>query len=249
MSNISIKTSNEISIMAENGKLLREVLIALENEVRPGITTAFLDEMAEELIHEKGGTPSFKGYQGFPASICTSINEEVVHAFPGDRVLQEGDIISIDAGLFKNGFHSDSAITVPVGTISKEAETLMKMTKKALMKGIKAVKPGVRFGAIGNAIERFLEPYGYGIVRDLVGHGIGKELHEEPQIPNYGKKISGEIIRPGMVFAIEPMITLGTYLVTIDNINWVVKTADGSLSAHYEHTVAVTENGARILTL
>lgn len=248
MSNIIVKTPEEIEIIRQNGSILHTVLHTLAEEAKPGVTTQDLDYIAYDLITTSGGTPSFKGYQGFPASICASVNDEVVHGIPNDRELQEGDILSIDCGVYKNEFHSDSAITIAIGSISEEAEHLMNATKKALYKAINAVKPGKHVGIIGNTVESYITPLGYGIVRDLVGHGLGRDIHEMPQIPNFGSKLAGEIIQPGMVFAIEPMITNGSHHVHIDRTDWVVKTIDGSLSAHFEHTIAVTETGARILT-
>ena len=248
MNNVHIKTPEEIEIIAENGKVLHNVLQTLASATKPGVTSLELNEIAEQIIAEAGATPSFKGYQGFPAAICASINDEVVHGIPDDRILQEGDIISIDAGVYKNGFHSDSAITVAVGKISKEAQKLMDVTKKALHMGIKVARPGERLGLIGYTIQTFVEKEGYGVVRELVGHGIGRDLHEEPSVPNYGSRDGGMILKEGMVIAIEPMITLGDYRVKMNHREWVVKTLDGELSAHFEHTLAITSKGARILT-
>jgi len=248
MRQVPIKTPEEIEIIAENGEILHNVLSTLEKEIRPGITSLFLDELAEDLIKQAGATASFKGYQGFPASICASINEEVVHGIPDERELKNGDIISIDAGVYKNDFHSDSAITVPVGTISDKTQKLLDVTRKSLYRGIKALKPGIKLGYLGHVIQTYIEKNNYGVVRELVGHGIGREIHENPAIPNYGNRNNGIKVEKGMVFAIEPMVTIGDYHVDIGREEWVVTTVDGSLSAHYEHTVAITENGARILT-
>jgi len=248
MSHIHLKSPEEIEIIAENGKILHNVLHTLAAHVKPGVTSLELDELAEQIISDAGATASFKGYQGFPGTICASLNDEVVHGIPDDRVLQNGDIISIDSGVYKNGFHSDSAITVAVGTISKEAQQRMDITKKALHMGIKVAKPGIHLGLIGYTIQTFVEKYNYGVVRELVGHGIGRDVHEEPSVPNYGRRDSGIIIEEGLVIAIEPMITLGDFRIKMNHTDWEVKTLDGKLAAHFEHTIAITEKGARILT-
>lgn len=248
MTHIQLKTPEEIEIIAQNGAILHNVLESMAQAVKPGVTPLFLDNLAETIIKDAGAEASFKGYQGFPATICASVNDEVVHGIPDDRVLQNGDIISLDAGVYKNGFHADSAITVAVGTISKEAEELMRVTKKSLYKGIKVIKPGIKLGLIGHTIQQYVEKHNFGVVRELVGHGIGREIHEEPAVPNYGNQKSGITLEAGMVIAIEPMVTQGDFRVSMNRRDWVVKTLDGSLSAHYEHTIAVTEKGPRILT-
>ncbi len=246
---ISIKSPEEIEIMAEGGKILAKVMADLEKNVRPGITTEELDRLAESLILKSGGKCSFKGYQNFPACLCTSINEEIVHALPSSRILKEGDIISLDLGLFWKGFHSDMAITLPVGKVSPEALRLIRVTKKALKRGIKKVRPGNTIGDIGNTIQRYVESQGFNVVRDLCGHGIGKELHEDPQILNFGKRKSGPEIKEGMVLCLEPMVTVGSWKLKKSRDNYGYETEDGSLSCHFEHTVAVTKDGAKILTV
>jgi len=245
---IKIKSPEEIKIMAEGGKILASIMKELEKKVRPGITTKELDRFAESLILKSGGKCSFKGYQDFPACLCTSINEEIVHAVPSNRVLKEGDIISLDLGILYKGFHTDMAITIPVGKIDPEVQRLMRVTKKALKRGIKKVRPGNTFGDIGNTIQRYVESQGFNVVRDLCGHGIGKELHEEPKILNYGKRHSGEEIKEGMVFCLEPMVTMGDWKIKRTKNGFGYETQDGSLSAHFEHMVAVTKNGCYVLT-
>lgn len=243
-----IKSAQEIAIMAEAGKKLRSVLEALRQEVRPGITTLMLDQIAEKLILESGAKVSFKGYQGYPFTLCASVNDQVVHAFPNTNILKEGDIVSLDLGLIWQGWQSDSAITVPVGKVSKEVERLVVVTEEALWKGIAEIKPGNTVGDIGAAVQEHAERAGYGVVRTLTGHGIGRKLHEAPAIPNYGKRHKGLQLQKGMVIAVEPMITMGDYEVDIDEVNWAVTTRDGSLAAHFEHTIAITEQGHRVLT-
>jgi len=246
---ISIKTKEEIEIMAEGGKLLAKIMKELEKQVRPGITTKELDKVAEDLILKSGGKCSFKGYEGFPACLCTSINEEIVHAIPSERKIKEGDILSLDIGMRYKGYHSDMAITVPVGKIDYEVARLIRVTKKALKRGIKKVRPGNTIGDIGNTIQRYVESQGFNVVRDLCGHGIGKELHEEPQILNFGKRKSGPEIKEGMVLCLEPMVTVGDWKLKKSKDGFGYETKDGSLSCHFEHTIAVTENGAKILTV
>ncbi len=243
-----IKSEQEITIMAEAGQKLKYVLSELRKAAKPGITTLDLDALAEKLIVEQGAEVSFKGYQGYPFTLCTSVNDEVVHTFPSDRVLEEGDIIGLDLGLIWKGWQSDSAITVGIGKIVKEAERLLQITEESLWKGIAQVKPGNTVGDIGAAVQEHAEKAGYGVVRTLTGHGIGQKLHEPPAIPNFGKRNKGFPLQQGMVIAIEPMITMGHYDVTIDPNNWTVRTKDGSLAAHFEHTIAITKNGHRVLT-
>ena len=243
-----IKTQKEIEIMAEGGKILAKIMKELEKRVQPGITTKELDSLAEELILKAGGKCSFKGYEGFPACLCTSINEEIVHVVPSDRVLKEGDIISLDLGIFYKGFHTDMAVTLPVGKVLPEAQRLIRVTKKALKRGLKKVRVGNTFGDVGNTIQRYVESQGFNVVRDLCGHGIGKELHEEPKILNYGKRHSGEEIKEGMVFCLEPMVTAGDWKIKKTSDGYGYQTADASLSAHFEHTIVVTKNGFQILT-
>lgn len=241
--------------MAEGGRILARIMEKLANHVRPGITTQELNFLAEEMILKEGGKCSFKGYKEkgysnrpFPACLCTSINEEIVHMVPSKRVLKEGDIISLDLGLFYKGFHTDMAITLPVGKVKPEVLRLIRVTKKALKRGLKKVKPGNTFGDIGNAIQRYVEKQGLNVVRELCGHGIGRQLHEEPQILNYGERHSGELIKEGMVFCIEPMVTMGNWHIKRAKDGFGYQTKDGSLSAHFEHTVAITRRGYKILT-
>lgn len=217
-------------------------------EVKAGMTTNDLDRRAEGLIREHGAQPAFKGYNGFPKVLCASVNEEVVHGIPDDRALKEGDIVGLDFGVVVDGWYGDSAVTVPIGKVSSEAQKLMKITEECLFKGIEAAVPGNKLGDIGFAIQSHAEKNGYGVVRDFVGHGIGRALHEEPQVPNFGKKGNGLIIEPGMVLALEPMITAGTYKVKVLKNNWTAVTTDGSLAAHFEHTIAVTDKGPVILS-
>lgn len=249
MSNITIKTPKEIRIMGEVGKLLAGILKEIEKKVEPEITTKELDRLAESLILKLGGKPSFKNYHGFPAALCTSINQEIVHGVPSSRILKEGDIISLDIGMFLNGFHSDMAITVPVGKIDLESQRLLRVTKKALKRGIKKAKIGNTFGDIGNTIQRYVESQDFNIVRDLCGHGIGRELHEEPQILNYGKRHKGEEIKEGMVFCLEPMVVMGGYKIKKAKDGHAFEPIDGSLSAHFEHMITATKNGPKILTI
>ena len=253
---ISIKSKEEIEIMAEGGKILAKIMKELEKKVKPGITTKELDGLAESPILKFGGKCSFKGYKNsdgysaipFPACLCTSINEEIVHAIPSDRILKEGDIISLDLGIFYKGFHSDMATTVPVGKISPEAQRLIRVTKKALKRGIKKARPGNTFGDIGNTIQRYVEGQGFNVIRDLCGHGIGKELHEEPEVLNFGKRHTGEKIREGMVFCLEPMVSMGDCKIKKTKDGYCWQTADGSLSVHFEHMVAAMKNGCQVLT-
>ena len=245
---ISIKNPEEIKIMAEGGKILARIMKELEKKIRAGITTKELDRLAESLILKSGAKCSFKGYQGYPACLCASLNEEIVHAVPSDRVLKEGDILSLDLGIFFKGFHTDMAVTIPIGKIDPEAQRLIRVTKKALKRGIKKVRPGNNFGDIGNTIQRYVEAQGFNVVRELCGHGIGKELHEEPKILNYGKRHTGPEIKEGMVFCIEPMVTIGDWRLKKIADGFGYKTQDNSLSAHFEHTIAVTKDGFRILT-
>jgi len=245
---ISIKTPKEIKIMAEGGQILAKIMRELEKKVKPGIKTSELNRVAEALILKSGGKCSFKGYDNFPACLCTSINEEIVHVAPSERILKEGDIISLDLGILYEGFHTDMAITVPVGKVAPEVQRLIRITKKALKRGIKKVRPGNTFGDIGNTIQRYVEDQGFGIVRDLCGHGIGREIHEDPKILNYGKRHTGLDIEEGMVLCLEPMITVGNWKLKKTEDVFGYKTADSSLSCHFEHTMAVTKDGCRILT-
>lgn len=245
---IHLKTKEEIELMRSANRLVARLHEKLREMVKPGITTAELDAAAEEFIIKNGAIPSFKGYMGYPACICTSVNNEVVHAFPSSRKLQEGDIISIDAGVKLNGYCGDATITVPVGNISSEAARLIEVTAKALEIGIAKAFPGNRIGDISNAVQSFVEGQGYSVVRDFVGHGIGKEMHEEPQVPHFGRAGTGPLLQEGMVLAIEPMVNAGTYKLKILSDGWTAVTADGSLSAQFEHTVAITSNGPDVLS-
>ena len=253
---ISIKTPEEIEIMAEGGKLLAEIIKELEENVKPGITTKEFDRLAESLISSSGGKCSFKGYvskdgdtvRPYPACLCTSVNEEIVHAIPSDRVLKNGDILKLDLGILYKGFNTDMAVTVPVGKISFEAQRLIRVTKKALKMGIKKARIGNTFGDIGNTIQRYVESQGFNVVRELCGHGIGRELHEDPQILNYGKRHMGPEIKEGMVFCLEPMVTMGDWRTKKGKDSYSYETKDGSLSAHFEHMMAVTKNSCQILT-
>lgn len=245
---ITIKSEKEIKIMRESGRILTGIMAELENKVEPGITTKYLDKVASDLVLKYGAKPSFKNYQGFPAVLCTSINEELVHCIPSNRKLKKGDIISLDSGVLYKGFHADMAVTVPVGKISPEAQRLIRITKKALKRGIKKVRPGNTFGDIGNTIQRYVEDQGYGVVRELCGHGIGKEVHQEPQVPNYGKRREGPEIKQGMTFCIEPMVTVGDWHLKKAKDGYGFQTRDSSLCAHFEHTLVVTQNGCQVLT-
>jgi len=247
---IIIKSEREIELMREAGRILAEVLEALEDYISPGITTLDIDKKCRELIKSYGCIPSFLNYNGFPASLCVSVNNEVVHGIPDtEHILKEGDIVSIDAGVIYKGYHSDAARTVPVGSISKEAQKLIEVTKDSFFEGIKYAKAGHHLYEISEAIQSYVESFGYSVVRDLVGHGIGKDLHEEPQIPNFKQKRRGPKLEPGMTLAIEPMVNEGRYDVYWLDNDWTVVTADGSLSAHYENTVLITEDEPEILTL
>ena len=233
--------------MREGGKILASIMEEVKKNVSPGITTDKLNQVAEGLVF-KFGKPSFKGYNNFPATLCTSINEEIVHGVPSSRKLKEGDIISLDLGLFYKGYHTDMAVTVPVGNVSPEFLRLIMVSKKALKRGLKKAKEGSTFGDIGNTIERYVNSQGLDIVNNLCGHGIGKDLHEEPEIPNYGKRNTGSKIEKGMVFCIEPMISMFGSEIKLAEDGYAYKTTNNSISAHYEHTVAITDKGAEIIT-
>ncbi|MFA5603928.1 MAG: type I methionyl aminopeptidase [Bacilli bacterium] len=245
---ISIKTPYEIELMEIAGRIVGETHRHLETYIKPGITTKKLDELAYNFIIKSGAIPSFKDYDGFPASICTSINEEVVHGIPSDRKLKNGDIISIDIGACYKGYHGDSAWTYPVGEISSEKKMLLEHTEQSLYEGLAVIKAGARVGDIGYAISKYIKKFNLGVVRELVGHGVGSQLHEMPDVPNYGVQGTGPILKEGMVIAVEPMINLGTREVFIGDDEWTVVTGDDSPSAHFEHTVLVTKEGFKILT-
>lgn len=246
---IILKSNDEITLMKKAGKIVGETLLLLEKEVKPGVTTAELDMMAEEFITKHGAKPSFKGLYGFPSSLCISVNEQVIHGFPGAYVLNEGDIVSVDCGACINGFHGDAARTFPVGNISKEAQRLIDVTRDSFFKGIEYAKVGNRLSDISHEIQSYVEAAGFSVVRDFVGHGIGRNVHEDPNVPNFGKSGRGPKLQEGMVLAIEPMVNSGTYKVKTLKDGWTVVTADNSLSAHYENTVAILSDGPEILTL
>ncbi len=246
---IILKSERELELMRRAGRIVALAVQELEAAVKPGVTTGELDRLAEDLIKRHNAVPAFKGYQGFPGSICTSVNDEVVHGIPGPRKLQEGDIISIDVGVIYRGYYGDMAVTFPVGEVSQEAKRLIKVTRESLYAGVKKAYPGSRLSDISHAVQSYVEANGFAVVRDYVGHGIGQNMHEDPQIPNFGRPGFGPVLKPGMVLAIEPMVNAGTYEVrTLPTDNWTVKTVDGSLSAHFEHSVAVCEDGPEILT-
>ena len=247
---VSIKSQKEIELMREAGRLLAITHEELAKFIKPGISTYDIDKKGEEIIRSFGCIPSFLNYNGFPASICVSINDEVVHGIPRkDVIVQEGDIVSLDAGLIYQGYHSDAARTVAVGEISNVAKQLMEVTKQSFFEGIKFAKEGYHLHDISNAISAYCEKFGYGVVRDLVGHGIGRNLHEDPQIPNFAQKRRGIKLQAGMTLAIEPMVNAGTYEVAWLDDDWTVVTDDGSLSAHYENTVLITKGEPEILTM
>ncbi|OGQ13573.1 MAG: type I methionyl aminopeptidase [Deltaproteobacteria bacterium RBG_19FT_COMBO_46_12] len=246
---IIIKSPREIEQLKRSNAIVAEVFEKLKGMIAPGITTKELDQVAEEYILSKGGRPAFKGYRGFPATLCISINEEVVHGIPGQRRLKEGDIVSIDGGVNFAGYFGDSAITLPVGEVDLESKRLLEVTEKALTLGIEKAKIGNRLFDISYAIQRWVESRGFSVVRDFVGHGIGKDLHEEPQIPNFGSPHQGPRLEKGMVFALEPMVNEGTYEVRVLSDGWTVVTADGKRSAHFEHTISINDDGAEILSI
>jgi methionyl aminopeptidase len=246
---VTIKSPQELKAMERAGAIVGAVLTLLKRSVEPGLTTKDLDNIAYKEITRLGAKPTFKGYRGFPASICASLNEEIVHGIPGKRVLKEGDIIKIDVGATIDGFIGDAAVSLPVGPVSQEALDLMEATRLSLEEGIKAAQPGNRIGDIGAAVQTYAEARGYSVVREYVGHGVGRFLHEDPQVPNYGEPGKGQLLRPGMCIAIEPMLNLGDWHTRVLNDHWTVVTADGNLSAHFEHTIAITENGPKILTV
>jgi len=245
---IILKSRQEIEKMRKSNALVAAILEELAKKIRPGVKTIELDRLSEQMALKRGARPAFKGYRGYPYSLCTSVNSEVVHGMPSERELKEGDIVSLDFGVLHDGYYGDAAVTVPVGEISPAARRLLRVTEEALYRGISAVRAGNRIGDISAAIQGHVEAAGFSVVRDLVGHGIGKSLHEDPQVPNYGSSGRGIELKPGMVFAIEPMVNEGTYRVDVLRDGWTVVTADGKLSAHFEHSVAVTENGPVILS-
>jgi len=245
---VYLRDPAEIDAIREAARVVGRTLKLLGEHVRPGVTTGELDRLAEEYIRSQGAEPAFKGYRGFPATICPSVNEQVVHAIPGDTVLREGDIVSIDVGARKNGYYGDAARTFPVGAIDDEARRLLQVTQEALAAGIAQARPGNRVGDIGHAVQACAEQHGFSVVRSLVGHGIGREMHEEPQVPNYGPPARGPRLLAGQVIAIEPMVNVGAAEVVTRPDGWTVVTRDGSRSAHFEHTVAIGPDGPEILS-
>ena len=246
---IILKSKEEIELLRKSNQIVASLLHDMKKRIKPGITTSELDAYAAKRIREKGAIPAFKGQRNFPANLCVSINEQIVHGIPGSRRLKEGDIVSLDLGVIFNGFFGDAAITVPVGKVSEEAIRLLDVTEKALNIGIKHAKEGKRLYDISHAIQSWVEENGFSVVRDFVGHGIGRDLHEEPQIPNFGSPNRGTQLKAGMVLALEPMVNIGTWEVKIEPDGWTAVTKDGSLSAHFEHTIAITKDGPDILTL
>lgn len=245
---VVLKSDREIELIRQGGRILAEVLQKLVERIRPGLSTAEIDRFVREEFDRRGVRPSFLGYRGFPAAVCVSVNEEIVHGIPGRRILEEGDIVSIDLGVIYKGYQADAAVTVGVGKISPEAERLIRTTEEALMAGIRAARAGARLGDISWAIQSYAEGRGYSVVREYVGHGIGREMHEEPPVPNYGRPGTGVVLRKGMVLAIEPMLVIGDWRTRVLDDGWTVVTADGTLAAHAEHTVAITNGEAEILT-
>jgi methionyl aminopeptidase len=246
---IIVKSAREIAIMREAGRVVARVLEVLAGQLRPGMKTIELDEIAAREVAKQGAKPSFKGYRGFPANLCVSVNDEIVHGIPGERVLREGDIVSLDMGAILNGFQGDAALTVGIGDISPQAKDLIMTTESSLMAGIAAARAGATLGDISVAIQHYAESRGYSVVREYTGHGIGRDMHEEPQIPNYGVAGSGPVLKKGMTFALEPMVNIGDWRTRVDNDHWTVRTADGSISAHFEHTIAITDGEAEVLTV
>lgn len=244
----NLKSQEEIELLRENNQLVSRTLAVVGKHVKAGVTTAELDRIAEEYIRSHGAVPSFKGYGGFPATLCTSVNEVVVHGIPSSYVLKDGDIVSIDCGTFMKGFNGDSAYTFAVGEISMEKQNLLRVTKEALYKGIAAAKPGGRIGDISYAVQTHAESSGMSVVREMVGHAIGRRLHEEPQLPNYGRRGTGPILRPGLVLCLEPMINLGKKEIVFEKDGWTVRTADRKPSAHFELCFAITETGVDVLS-
>ncbi|MDR5588168.1 MULTISPECIES: type I methionyl aminopeptidase [Clostridium] len=246
---IIIKNDDEIALMRKAGRIVAETLLLLEEKIKPGITTAELDRVAEEFITKHGAKPSFKGLYGFPSSLCISVNEQVVHGIPGNYKIKDGDIVSIDCGAFIDGFHGDAARTFPIGEVTNDAKRLIDVTKESFFRGIKYAKEGNRLGNISHEIQNYIEAAGFSVVRDFVGHGIGRKLHEDPEVPNFGREGKGTKLLNGMVLAIEPMVNMGNCKVKTLSNGWTVVTADATLSAHYENTVAILPDGPEILTL
>jgi len=245
---IMLKSDREIEVMATASRIVAQTLLELRAMTRPGVTTLELDEAAEATIRQLGGVPAFKGYRNFPRTLCVSVNEEVVHGIPSRRRLKEGDIVGLDLGAIVDGYYGDAAVTVPVGAVPAPVHRLLQVTQQSLYDGIAQAKVGNRLSDISHAVQRRAEAAGFAVVTDFVGHGIGRQLHEEPQIPNFGPPGQGPRLRPGMVLAIEPMVNMGGGAVKVLSDRWTVVTQDGSLSAHFEHTIAISEGGPRVLT-
>ena len=246
---ITIKSDQEIAIMRQAGRIVATVLGVLSKQVRPGMKTKELDVIAAGELERLGAKPSFKGYRGFPANLCVSVNDEIVHGIPGERILNEGDVVSLDFGVIFKGFQGDAAVTVGVGEISPQAEQLMETTEGALKASIAVAYPGARLGDISAAVQHYAESRGYSVVREYTGHGIGRKMHEDPQIPNFGSPGAGPVLKKGMTLALEPMVNAGDWRTRLGNDHWVVLTADGSLAAHFEHTIAITNGEPEVLTI
>ena len=245
---ITLKSPQEIEILRESNRIVAQILASLRDFIRPGVTTKELNRLAERLTREKGATPAFKGYNGYPATLCVSVNEEIIHGIPGPKRLREGDLVSLDMGVRYRGYYGDAAITLPVGKVNQQAKRLLQVTKGALKRAIEVAVPGNRLSDISYAIQSYAEGEGFSVVREFVGHGIGKRLHEDPQIPNYGPPHRGPFLKVGMVLALEPMVNVGTWRAELLSDGWTAVTADGSLSAHFEHTIAITDDGPLILS-
>ncbi len=245
---INYKSKEEIELIRQSSLLVGKTLGEIAKIIRPGIRTIELDKVGETFIRDHGAKPAFKGYQGFPATLCVSVNDAVVHGIPGDYILKEGDLVSVDCGTLLNGYYGDSAYSFAVGEVSSDVKLLMERTRESLYLGIKAARPGNRIGNIGYEIQTYVESFGYSVVRELIGHGIGSRLHEKPDVPNYGKRGEGTMIKPGLVICIEPMINLGKRYLVQEKDGWTVRTADGMPSAHYEHQIAITEEGPMLLS-
>ncbi len=246
---IYVKKPNELDKMRVAGKLTGDALKHIEEKIKPGVTTAQINKWIHEFITSQNATPSFLGYHGYPASACVSVNDVVVHGIPCDRVLQEGDIVSVDVGVIKNGWQGDAARTFAVGKISPEAQKLIDVTRECFFEGIKHARNGRRLGDLSSAIQRHAESHGYGVVREMIGHGIGRQMHEDPAVPNFGKEGTGVMLKTGYTIAVEPMINAGTFKIKFEPDGWTTRTADGSLSAHYENTIAIRDGEPEILTL
>jgi methionyl aminopeptidase len=246
---IILKSDDEIAIMRHAGSVVAQTLQLLVDALRPGLVVKELDKIVRREFDKHQVVPTFLGYHGYPATVCVSVNEEIVHGIPGKRVIQDGDVVSLDLGCTYKGFVADSAVTVIVGTVKPDRQKLVDVTKAALDEGIKHLRPGKKLGEASNAIQTYIESNGFGVVREYVGHGVGRQMHEEPQVPNFGPADRGPVLKKGMVLALEPMVTVGDWRTRQLDDNWTVVTADGSLSAHFEHTIAVTEDGPQVLTV